>query len=1023
MAGRIELARPGEAAEDLLAAAIDTAQAGDRLAPVWVVVRTPVVALDLRRRLAGRRALGGARFSPITRLIELLGAPGLSGPAGEHRPLSDAGLRAAIRVALRSGAGVLDAVADHPSAEDSLARVYRTLRAVPLADQDRIATVSRRAGDVVGLAQRVRSHLAPRYYDISDLSAAAAEAVLDGSAEVEEIGTVILHLPDPSVSAHLELLAALSDRTDVVALLGETGDPAADRGLLRLVEELNGAGFSQSPARGVLLAGGSPCFGRAIGAPDMEEEARLAVRLLMAHVEAGGQLGRCAVAYPSASRAARSYRSLLNEQFGLAGVPFSRPVGHSLAEETEARLITAFVDLVTAEEHRFERGAVIALLAAGITPRSSIAAGLATLDGRTNLPIGAFDRCSRAAGVVAEVEEWDRRLAAYGRRALERWTSGAPGPVAEDLRRLVRRLAEHGARLDALGSWTEVAAWLADVAAALIEPSERQVEVGERLSALAELSELEPLAPARTGERARQVQSAVASALDRTAGPEGRFGVGPVVGTIRELAGIRTDLLLVLGLSEGVVPARTPEDPLVTEIERQASRVLTELERTEDRDRRTLLWLLGGAGDAVALFSRVDRNASRIAYRSRWLLGDLFHGEATDVPSYSGALARVARGRLVPADTTDLEMAALQQAMAAGVPPRRLFVAALGDLRERYRSERDRDEPLSRFAGSIGVIGGDDAVFGQVMSATSMQSLAACPLQFLFERLLRVGVLEAPERRHTIEARDKGLLIHGVLEAFVGETVLGEGGGFSGWGADDFSRLHELAVQACAEYEERGLTGKAVFWQTERAQIVRDLDRYIRVDNAWLAEGNETPIAVEMSFGMREQDPVVIRAGDRQIHFRGTIDRIDKAADGSLRIIDYKSGRADSYNSIKTDPLGGGRHLQLPIYAKAAEPLRTGQETVTAEYRFCSAIGGFSRVQVELTGALEEELGGVLTVLAQTVANGTLPPRPGRNDDHCRYCDFEAACRLDRGDAWRRAAATAPMSAYVALVEREAKSE
>jgi len=51
------------------------------------------------------------------------------------------------------------------------------------------------------------------------------------------------------------------------------------------------------------------------------------------------------------------------------------------------------------------------------------------------------------------------------------------------------------------------------------------------------------------------------------------------------------------------------------------------------------------------------------------------------------------------------------------------------------------------------------------------------------------------------------------------------------------------------------------------------------------------------------------------VRLHGYIDRLDAAPDGSLRVIDYKSGSTP----IPAKHLQEGRRLQLPIYALAAK--------------------------------------------------------------------------------------------------------
>jgi RecB family exonuclease len=60
---------------------------------------------------------------------------------------------------------------------------------------------------------------------------------------------------------------------------------------------------------------------------------------------------------------------------------------------------------------------------------------------------------------------------------------------------------------------------------------------------------------------------------------------------------------------------------------------------------------------------------------------------------------------------------------------------------------------------------------------------------------------------------------------------------------------------------------------------------------------------------------LVLKTEAGEVRLHGYIDRLDVAPDGSLRVIDYKSGSTP----ISAKQLQEGRRLQLPIYALAAQ--------------------------------------------------------------------------------------------------------
>jgi ATP-dependent helicase/DNAse subunit B len=78
------------------------------------------------------------------------------------------------------------------------------------------------------------------------------------------------------------------------------------------------------------------------------------------------------------------------------------------------------------------------------------------------------------------------------------------------------------------------------------------------------------------------------------------------------------------------------------------------------------------------------------------------------------------------------------------------------------------------------------------------------------------------------------------------------------------------------------------------------------------------PYAYEAAFGIpgRPGPVLEVRDGADSFRLRGLIDRVDRAPDGRLRIIDYKSGGPSPYTPTNVKK---GKKLQLPLYALAAQ--------------------------------------------------------------------------------------------------------
>ena len=100
------------------------------------------------------------------------------------------------------------------------------------------------------------------------------------------------------------------------------------------------------------------------------------------------------------------------------------------------------------------------------------------------------------------------------------------------------------------------------------------------------------------------------------------------------------------------------------------------------------------------------------------------------------------------------------------------------------------------------------------------------------------------------------------------------------------------------------------WWAQTRAEI----EANVRASLVALAAYDGTPAAFELRFGRHA--PLRIGEGETAFTVSGVIDRVDRRADGTLRIVDYKTGVSD-YDNPRA--LVDGHRLQLALYALAAE--------------------------------------------------------------------------------------------------------
>jgi RecB family exonuclease len=263
-----------------------------------------------------------------------------------------------------------------------------------------------------------------------------------------------------------------------------------------------------------------------------------------------------------------------------------------------------------------------------------------------------------------------------------------------------------------------------------------------------------------------------------------------------------------------------------------------------------------------------------------------------------------------------------------------------------------------------------------------------------------------------MEPIERGSLIHAILEAYLLERLAGA--------PRSLPRLLALAEVHFAEAEGRGLVGKALLWRMDKAAMGRDLARFHD------EEGDLEPLAAELEFGTGAEgaDPpvVVVLDSGHEVRFKGMADRVDRARSGELVVSDYKTGRQRMLSDLKKDPVAGGRLLQLPIYAMAAQA-RFGGDTVRARYWLLSESRVAPSYSLTITEAVQARFRDVLALIAGAVEAGAFPGAPtdqgDRQFDACRHCDFDGVCPSTRDRQWARKSGAAGVAPVLALMNAE----
>ena len=293
------------------------------------------------------------------------------------------------------------------------------------------------------------------------------------------------------------------------------------------------------------------------------------------------------------------------------------------------------------------------------------------------------------------------------------------------------------------------------------------------------------------------------------------------------------------------------------------------------------------------------------------------------------------------------------------------------------------------------------------ISPSSLETLAKCPLSWFYRYGLSLYPSQDPEydEEHWLDSLQRGSLLHEVFETFT-RAYLGRQDQLA---HDEAARhMNDIAAAAVARWRDDVPPPAETVFEAERAEIHRAAASFVHMERERWADGDRGRwLAFELAFGRGEQAGSFTLPDGRTLLTLGFADRVDEMPDGTLRVIDYKTGKASYYaKSPKTGAFNGGRHLQPALYRAAVEAL-TGKTVSSFEYRFPTERGGN-----EIVAYTSEELAGVRDIVGSLIAHvhaGEFIATTDTGD--CGFCDHQEICRASRG----RFATSSPRAEWAKL--------
>jgi RecB family exonuclease len=271
-----------------------------------------------------------------------------------------------------------------------------------------------------------------------------------------------------------------------------------------------------------------------------------------------------------------------------------------------------------------------------------------------------------------------------------------------------------------------------------------------------------------------------------------------------------------------------------------------------------------------------------------------------------------------------------------------------------------------------------------VYAVSRVERYLDCPFKYFAAHVL--GLPEERQDQGALTPQERGQFLHEVFEDFFRQWQAGGGGAIT---TANLAGALELFGQVAN-------TRLAALSESDRA-----------LERTYLLGSAVAPGLAERAFGfeIEQGEPVIERLlehalegefefrspkGTRRVRLRAKADRIDLLADGGLRVIDYKLGKAPKPS----------KSLQLAVYGACAEQQLDGRHGRSWKLRLAgyvafkeknafAALGGAPSIEEAAAAGQERFLSAI-----DAIERGAFPVQPDE-PFLCTRCGYAALCRKD----------------------------
>jgi RecB family exonuclease len=288
---------------------------------------------------------------------------------------------------------------------------------------------------------------------------------------------------------------------------------------------------------------------------------------------------------------------------------------------------------------------------------------------------------------------------------------------------------------------------------------------------------------------------------------------------------------------------------------------------------------------------------------------------------------------------------------------------------------------LSRRFDDARFRGQTDARASSTYAVSRLERYLECPFKYYAAHILQLP--EERDEQAWMTPQERGHFVHTVFESFFGEWQrLGHGAITTSNVAHAIALFDTVAEQHLSSLPEGD----------------RALERTLLLGSAAAAGFGERAFAFEIEDGIavverllefQLEDTFTFAAdgATRRVSLRSKADRIDLLADGTLRIVDYKTGRAPEKK----------RALQLPVYGVCAQQAldgRQGRSWTVSRAGYIAFKEKASFTELLNPGKSLADGQALLLTVVDAIERGEFPVRPDE-PFLCNWCPYPGVCRKD----------------------------